>query len=156
MSTMNKKYLVSLTGEEEVYLKGLIQVRKTKGSVVLNAQILLCCDKNGANSTDELVAKTYHVSAVRVQRVREKFVLHGLQIALRGLPRGPKNKHIKIDGEVEAHLVQLACSEAPAGHNRWTLRLLADKIVELNHVESISYEGVRQVLKKTNLSLGKK
>lgn len=153
---MNKKYLVSLSPEEQGELKSLIQARKIKASAVLNAQILLSCDKNGADSTDESVSKTYHVSAVTVQRVREKFVLHGLQIALRGLPKGPKNKAVKIDGEVEAHLVQLACSEAPAGYNRWTLRLLADKVVELNHVESISHEGVRQVLKKTNLSLGKK
>lgn len=151
---MNKKYLVSLSPEEQSELKSLIQARKIKASAVLNAQILLSCDKNGADSTDEVVAKTYHVSPVTVQRVREKFVLHGLQIALRGLPRGPKNKAVKIDGEVEAHLVQLACSEAPEGHNRWTLRLLADKIVELQHVESISHEGVRQVLKKTKLSLG--
>ncbi len=151
---MNKKYLVSLSPEEQSELKSLIQARKIKASAVLNAQILLSCDKNGVDSTDEVVAKTYHVSPVTVQRVREKFVLHGLQIALRGLPRGPKNKAVKIDGEVEAHLVQLACSEAPEGHNRWTLRLLADKIVELQHVESISHEGVRQVLKKTKLSLG--
>ena len=153
---MNKKYIVNLSPEEQGALKRLIQVRKIKASAILNAQILLCCDKIGPNSPDELAAKTYHVSPVTVQRVREKFVLHGLQIALRGLPRGPQNKQVKIDGEVEAHLVQLACSETPAGYNRWTLRLLADKVVELKHVESISHEGVRQVLKKTNLSLGKK
>lgn len=153
---MNKKYIVTLTVEEQKELESLIQARKAKASVILNAQILLSCDKNGPNSPDEMVANTYHASPVTVQRIREKFVLHGLQIALRGLPRGPKNKQVKIDGEVEAHLLQLACSGAPAGHKRWTLRLLADRAVELNHVASISHEGVRQVLKKTNLSLGKK
>lgn len=155
-TSVNKKYLVSLSPEEQDELKSLIHARKIKASAILNAQILLFCDKNGANGTDELAAKTYHVSPVTVQRVREKFVLHGMQIALRGFPKGPKNKAVKIDGEVEAHLIQLACSEAPAGHNRWTLRLLADKIVELGHLESISHEGVRQALKKTNSSLGKK
>lgn len=153
---MNKKYVVTLTAEEQAELQGLIQARKAKASAILNAQILLSCDRNGSNSPDELVGKTYHVSPVTVQRIREKFVLHGLEIALRGFPRGPRNKKIKLDGEVEAHLIRLACSEAPEGHNRWTLRLLADKAVELDLVSSISHEGVRQVLKKTNSSLGNK
>ena len=79
---------------------------------------------------------------------------HGLQIALNGLPRGPQRKRIKIDGDVEAHIVKLACSEEPKGYNKWTLRLLADKAVELEIIDSISHESVRQVLKKTKRNLG--
>lgn len=149
---MNKKYVVTLNETERSMLKGLIH--KRKGKVVVNAQILLGADTLGWNLGDSTLGATYHVSATTVQRVREKFVLHGLDIALHGLPRGPQCPRIKIDGDVEAHLSQLACSEAPEGYNRWTLRLLADKVVELKIVESLSHESVRQVLKKANLSRG--
>jgi transposase len=151
---MNKKYIVSLTEDEQSLLKEKISKRSPKSSVVLNAQILLAADANGANLSDVKIAETYHVSPVTIQRIREKFVLHGIEIALNGLPRGPQSFRIKIDGDVEAHLAQLACSEAPEGYERWTLRLLADEAVRLNYVGSISHEGVRQVLKKTKLSPG--
>ena len=80
--------------------------------------------------------------------------MHGLSVALKGLKRGPQKSRIKIDGDVEAHIVQLACSEVPDGYNKWTLRLLADKAVELEIIPEISHESVRQVLKKTKLNLG--
>lgn len=153
---MNKKYIVSLTEDEQQRLIGIIGKRSPKSSVVLNAQILLAADINGPGMGDELIAGRYHVNAVRVQRVREKLVLHGIDIALHGFPMGPKSKTIKIDGDVEAHLAQLACSSPPEGYDKWTFRLLADKAVELNYVESISHEGVRQVLKKTKSSPGSK
>jgi transposase len=151
---MNKKYLVSLTEAERASLKEKIRTRSPKSSVVLNAQILLAADTQAANLADVAIAQTYHVSPVTIQRVREKFVLHGIEIALNGLPRGPQAKTSKIDGDVEAQLVRLACSATPDGYQRWTLRLLADKVVQLNYLESISHEAVRQVLKKTKLSLG--
>lgn len=151
---MNKKYIVTLTEKEQLALKETISKRSPKSSVVLNAQILLAADTNGSNLTDTKIAETYHASAVTVQRIREKFVLQGVETALKGLPRGPQSKTIKIDGEVEAHLIQLACSEAPDGYDKWTLRLLADKAVELNYVDSISHEGVRLALKKTKSSPG--
>ena len=151
---MNKKYIVTLTETEISHLKSLIIKRSAKSSVVLNSQILLAADARGENLPDWEISETYHVSPVTVQRIREKFVLHGIETALHGLPRGPQSVSIKIDGDVEAHIAQLACTEAPEGYNKWSLRLLADKMVSLEYVDSISHEGVRQVLKKTNLSLG--
>lgn len=151
---MNKKYIVTLTETEISHLKSLIIKRSAKSSVVLNSQILLAADARGENLADWKISETYHVSPVTVQRIREKFVLHGIETALHGLPRGPQSVSIKIDGDVEAHIAQLACTEAPEGYNKWSLRLLADKMVSLEYVDSISHEGVRQVLKKTNLSLG--
>jgi len=146
---MNKKYIVTLTPVEQGLLKETISRRSPKSSVVLNAQILLAADTNELNLPDASISERYHVSPVTVQRIREKFVLHGLETALNGLPRGPQSRTIKIDGDVEAHLAQLSCSKVPEGYNKWTLRLLADKAVELNYVESISHEGVRLALKKT-------
>lgn len=146
---MNKKYIVSLSEDEQMQLKAIIGRRSPKSSIVLNSQILLAADTNGANMTDPKIAETYHVSPVTVQRIREKFVLQGTEVALNGLKKGPKLKPIKIDGDVQAHLARLSCSEAPEGYTEWTLRLLADKAVQLNYVQSISHEGVRLALKKT-------
>jgi transposase len=151
---MNKKYIVSLTPSEREMLKETISRRIAKSSIALNAQILLATDTEESNLADAVISERYHVSEATVQRIREKFVLHGIETALKGLPRGPRSRSIKIDGEVEAHIAQLACSAVPDGYNKWTLRLLADKAVELMYVQSISHEGVRQVLKKTNLNLG--
>jgi transposase len=151
---MNKKYIVSLTPSEREMLKETISRRIAKSSIALNAQILLAADTEESNLADAVISERYHVSEATVQRIREKFVLHGIERALKGLPRGPRSRSIKIDGEVEAHLAQLACSAVPDGYNKWTLRLLADKAVELKYVQSISHEGVRQVLKKTKLNLG--
>jgi len=151
---MNKKYIVTLTESEITYLKNLINTRSSKSSVVLNAQILLAVNVTAENLTDRVIAQRYHVKPLRVQRTRQKFVLHGMSIALNGLKRGPQKSRLKIDGDVEAHIVQIACSEVPDGYNKWTLRLLADKAVELEVVPSISHESVRQVLKKTKLNHG--
>ena len=145
---MNKKYRVTLEKAEQSMLNELISKRVSTSSIVLNAQILLASDENGLGLTDEEISKRYHRKKVTIQRIREKFVVHGIDIALKGLPRGPQKKRLKIDGDVEAHLVKLACSESPSGYNEWSLRLLADKAVELEYVPSISHESVRQVLKK--------
>lgn len=151
---MNKKYIVTLTETEVEFLKALISKRNSKSSVVLNAQILLAADANRDKLTDTVIAETYHVKPLRVQRTREKFVLHGISTALHGLKRGPQKSRLKIDGDVEAHILQIACSEVPEGYNKWTLRLLADKVVELKVISEISHESVRQVLKKMKLNLG--
>ena len=151
---MNKKYRVKLSKTERLDLKQIISSRSQKSSVVVNAQILLAADEGAENLKDTDIVQRYHVSPKTVQRIREKFVLHGIQIALNGLPRGPQRKRIKIDGDVEAHIVKIACSEAPKGYNKWTLRLLADKAVELEIIPSISHESVRQILKKMKLNLG--
>ena len=151
---MNKKYIVTLREFEISSLKSLIATRSSKSSVVLNAQILLASNVNGESLPDTVIAQRYHVKPLRVQRVRQKFVLHGLSVALNGLKRGPQKSRIKIDGDVEAHIIQLACSEVPDGYNKWTLRLLADKAVELEIISEISHESVRQVLKKTKRNPG--
>lgn len=145
---------MTLTETEIEDLKKLISTRSSKSSVVLNAQILLAANANKENLTDTMIAQRYHVKPLRVQRTRQKFVLHGLSIALNGLKRGPQKSRLKIDGDIEAHIIQIACSEVPDGYNKWTLRLLADKAVELKVIPEISHESVRQVLKKTKLNLG--
>lgn len=99
---MNKKYIVTLTESEIAYLKSLIATRSSKSSVVLNAQILLAANANRENLTDTVIAQRYHVKPLRVQRTRQKFVLHGMSIALNGLKRGPQKSRLKIDGDVEA------------------------------------------------------
>ena len=98
--------------------------------------------------------KAVEVSIPTIERTRKTFALEGLTAALTPKKRSKPSRPQKFDGEKEAHLIALACSEAPEGHARWTLRLLADKMVELNHVSSVSHETIRRTLKKTNLALG--
>ena len=100
------------------------------------------------------IAKAYDVNVRTVERLRQRFVEDGYEIALHGKPR-PVNREKILDGRVESKLISLRCSDVPAGANSWTLRLLADKLVALDYVESISYESVRQILKKHQSSLGK-
>jgi transposase len=149
-----KKYIISLTEQERHTLKGIIIKRKETSEQVKRAYVLLAADINGDNKTDEAIKSLYGVSIRTIERLRERCVLEGLDVAINGKPRTIFQEKI-LDGEVEAHLVALRCSQAPAGYNRWTLELLADKMVSLNYVEHISYESVRQILKKTNLSLGR-
>lgn len=109
--------------------------------------------EKGDGWTDKAISEALHVSLSTVQRVRELFVTEGLEAALDR--RRPQSKRLrKLDGRQEAYLIALACGEAPAGHARWTLRLLADALVEREYVASISHETVRQTLKKTNSNRG--
>ncbi len=101
------------------------------------------------------IADILHVSTMKIYRVKQRFVDEGLDVALNGR-KGQRVYERKADGDFEAHLVALSCSAPPPGHARWSLRLLADKLVELQYVDSVSYETVRRVLKKTNSSLGKR
>lgn len=139
-----KKYIINLTEEERQTLvqltsKGTIKARKLK-----RAMILLKADER---MTDPQIIAALNVSRPTVERIRKRFVEGGLERGLNEDPR-PGQKR-KLDGRGEAWLVATACSEAPAGHNHWTVRLLAGKLVEMGMVESISHETVRQVLKKT-------
>lgn len=151
-----KKYKVSLTQEER---NDLIQITKKgnhKSQKIINALILLNCDEGKfqiSRSTNAEIADVLHISMKKIDRVKKRFVEEGLEISLNG-HKGQRVYEKKADGNLEAHLVALSCSEPPAGFSRWSLRLLADKVVELNYVDSISYETVRRVLKKTKLSLG--
>ena len=150
-----KRYIVSLTPEERESLEQITRKGKTTASKINHARILLKADINSPEGSwkDEDISKALNISRRTIERVRQRFVEDGLENAL--IPRTRHTLKLrKLDGEAEAHLIALACSQAPVGSSRWTLRLLADQMVVLGYIESVSYETVRQVLKKTSLSLG--
>ncbi|MDZ7935025.1 MAG: helix-turn-helix domain-containing protein [Emticicia sp.] len=146
---MSKKiYHIDLTKEEQDSLNDIVKKRKSESESVKRSQILLACDRNGDKQwSDKVISETYSVNVRTVERLREKFVLHGLKIALKGLPRLNEDK-IKFDARVESRLVSLRCSDPPTGHSSWTLTLLSDELIRLEVVESISCESVRTILKK--------
>lgn len=144
------KYIVDLTPEEREQLLALVSRGKPSARQVTRARILLHAQQR---LSDEQVASALQIGSATVGRVRQRFVEEGLESALRERPR--RGQRAKLSGKQEAHLVALTCSNAPPGHQRWSLRLLADKVVELGIVEAISHETVRQTLKKTNSSRGK-
>ena len=149
-----KKYVVELSIEERRRLEELVNRGKVEGYKIQHAQVLLKADqgKHGLAWKDEDIAKAFDCHVTTVENIRRRFIEFGLQAALARAKRGPNKR--KLDGEAEAHLIATACSEAPAGRNRWTLRLLADRLVELGIVESVSHMTISRTLKKTNLSLG--
>jgi transposase len=148
-----KKYIVRLTAEEQAHLSQTIRSGKAAARVLLHARILLKADSGPAAPawSEEAIGEALEVHATTVARVRQRFVEEGLQAALRPQPSTRRYER-KLDGQAEAHLIALACGPAPEGPTKWTLRLLADKLVELQQVPSISHETVRQTLKKTNCS----
>ena len=152
---MRKRYVVRLTDSERDYLKALIASGTAPARKLLHARVLLKADEGptGPGLVDNAIADAVEVSQPTVFRIRRQYVDHGLEAALNRRP--PTRAYTyKLDGTQEAHLVALACGAPPAGQARWSLRLLADKLVELEVVEDISYQTVRRLLKKTNLSLG--
>lgn len=153
---MRKKiYHVDLEDTERDRLLEIIKRRTSASEASKRSLILLASDRNGEMKwTDSKISKEYKVSVRTVERLRERFVLHGLDIALSGLPRLNEDK-IKFDGEVEAQLVSLRCSNPPEGYSSWTLSLLSDRLVKLEVVASISQQSVNRLLKKTKLSLGR-
>lgn len=154
---MAKKYHVHLTAEERSSLFQIIKKRKEDSPIVIRSQTLLAADENGTKCwSDSKIFEAYGYSIRSIERLRERFVEDGLDVALHGKKRGPKQVLKKLDGRAEAKLIALRCSKAPEGSNGWTLRLLADKMVELNYVDSLSHECVRQVLKKQNEALAGK
>jgi transposase len=146
-----KKYRVSLTESEREQLSNIARRGKSSARKVKRALILCQADEG---LSDEQIAEALLVGASTVSRVRQRFVEEGMESALNERPRPGQRR--KLDGKQEAHLVAVACSQAPAGHARWTLRLLADKVVELEFADSISPETVRQVLKKTSSNRGRR
>ena len=150
-----KKYKVTLTEEERSELKTLTSKGSHRSQKVLNALILLNCDEGefqDDRSINEVVASVLQISMKKIDRVKKRFVEEGFDIALNGR-KGERVYAKKADGGFEAHLVALSCSEPPEGFARWSLRLLADRVVELNYIDSISHETVRRVLKKRNKAL---
>lgn len=143
-----------MTQEEEESLKAIIRNRSSKAPVVKKAYILLAADENGPNWTDERIKEAYQSSIRTIERLRERFVEDGFKAAMFGKPRQGEIR-VRFDGRVEAQLIALRCGDPPSGHNKWTLELLANHLVSLNYVQSISREKVRTILKKMNLSLGR-
>lgn len=152
------KYIVTLREPERKSLQDIVQRGSHRSQKVLNALILLNCDQGAfqdQRNKNEDVAAVLKIGMRKIDRVKRRFVEEGLEIALNGR-KGERVYKKKADGEVEAHLVALSCGKPPEGHARWSLRLLADKAVELQYVDSISYETVRRVLKKTKSSRGRR
>ena len=148
---MAKKYIVRLTEAERRDLEGLIHKGKVAAHKRLHAEILLKADISewGEKWLDIQISEAFGISTRTDERVRERLVQEGLEAALnRAKPIRVKSRI--IDGEKEAHLLALACCDAPDGRSRWTLRLLGQHMVELGYVESVSHETIRQTLKKTN------
>lgn len=153
---MAKKYNVALTAEERQYLEQFTTTGKHAAYQINHARILLKADRiqPGGSWRDTEIKTALDLSLRTIERVRKRFVEDGMEAALKSRPGAGRNR--AVTGEVEAHLIALRCGDVPSGQGRWTLRLLADRMVELDYVEHISYESVRQVLKKTNCNLGNK
>lgn len=149
-------YKVTLTGQEREELKAVLSKGKHSSQEYRNACILLNSDegKYGKKISNEQIAEVLQINSKTVERLKQRFVEEGFESCMERKAY-PEVKNIKTDGDFEAHLIALSCSTAPKGYARWSLRMLADKMVELKYVESISHERVRQVLKKTKLSRGK-
>jgi hypothetical protein len=151
------RYTVTLTEDEREALNELTSKGKHNSQKILNALILLNCDKGEWNinhSTNEEISRVLNISMRKIDRVKKRFVEECLEVALNGEKRD-RIYAKKVDGDFEAHLVALSCSEPPEGFARWSLRLLADQVVELGYIENISHETVRRTLKKTKSNPGK-
>lgn len=148
---------MTLTLDERAYLSSITSKGKHSSQTVLNALILLGCDEGDYQPhrcTNEVLSRVLNISMRKIDRVKKRFVFGGLDDAL--TKRKPDRIYSKkIDGDLEAKLIALSCNEPPEGHARWTLRLLADKAVELEYIDAISHESVRQVLKKRTETLEK-
>lgn len=147
---MPKRYIVRLSEEERHSLKDLVSTGKAVAYKIKHANILLNIDVNGQGWTDEEAATAFSCHRNTVANLRQRLVEQGLEAALERKPNQRPPRQRVCDGESEAKLIALRCGAPPAGQARWTLRLLADKAVELEIVPAISHETVRQVLKKTN------
>jgi transposase len=150
------RYTIKLTKSEVEELMSIINKGSHTSQTFRSAYILLNCDegKYSEKVTNEQLSKVLKIGMRTIDRVKKKFIAEGLEATLERRPT-TRIYEKKVDGEVEAKLVTLCCSDPPKGYAKWSLRLLADRMVELKYVESISYVTVREVLKKTNLNLGK-
>jgi len=154
----NKRYKVTLTQEERKALEAKSSKGVHRSQKVINALILLSCDvgvHQEKHSKYEEIAAVLNISTKKIERVKKRFVEEGFEIALDGHESERVYKK-KADGDFEAHLIAMSCGKPPKGHCRWSLRLLAERAVELEYIDTVSHETVRQVLKKTKLSPGKR
>lgn len=146
---MAKKYIVDLNSEERSHLESVTKTGKHKARTITRANVLLMANEG---YLDKEIASVLRVNVSTVERTREKFVVGGLEYAIEDRPHPPKSR--KLDGKQEAFLIATACSNPPEGRSNWTMQLLADRLINLGVVDSISDETVRQTLKKTMSSLG--
>lgn len=150
---MSKKYVVRLSEEERERLQALVSKGKAAAYKIKHANILLKADTDGPGWEDKPIAQAFGCNVSTVENVRSRCVLEGLEAALERKKQARPPREYKLDGEGEARLIAVACSEAPEGRDRWTLELLAHELVLLKVVDSICGQTVRRVLKKTNFSL---
>src|SRR5215472_10224469 len=148
------RYAVDLTDAERAELREIISKNKAKRSTIINAYILLKADSTSGWTNADITA-AYEVSTKKVEQLKKRFVEQGFEAALYRKPVTNAHRR-KITGDEEAHLIALCCRQAPEGRERWTLRMLADKMVELDVIASVSHETIRRTLKKVNLNPGKR
>jgi transposase len=150
------QYRIKLTEDEVNELMSIINKGSHTSQTFRTAYILLNCDEGDFSGkvTNEQISKILKVGMRTIDRVKKKFIEEGLDLCLERRPT-QRIYEKKVDGDVEAKLITLCCSDPPAGYSKWSLRLLSEKMVELKYVENISHVSVRKVLKKTNLNLGK-
>lgn len=147
-----KRYVVRLQAAERDELKDLVSKGKTAAYKIRHANILLRVDADGPNWSDEQAARAFGCHLNTVRNVRQRFVAQGLEAALERKKQEKPSRQPIIDGEAEARLIKIACGQPPQGRNKWTMQLLAERMVELKVVESVCKETVRQALKKMNSS----
>ena len=153
-----KKYIVNLSKEEREYLNKIVSKGTHKSQKVLNSLLLLGCEEGNfqkKRSTNAEISRILKIGMRKIDRVKKRFIEEGLDITLNG-KKGSRIYTRKADGDFEAHLIALSCSDPPEGFSRWSLRLLADKVVELGYIDNVSHETIRQVFKKTKLNRGAK
>ncbi len=146
---MVKKYVVRLTDEERETLRGVVKTLSGSSQKVRRAQMLLKADADGPGLTDVRIADAFDCRRQTVENLRKRLVTEGFDVALNGKQRTTPPRQKVLDGEQEAKVIALRLGPAPEGYGNWSLRLLADRVVELEIVESISHETIRQTLKKT-------
>jgi len=149
---MKKKYIVELNNEQRKQLEKISSTGSYPARQIKRAEILLKSDQK-INWSYKQISEAFDVSDVTIAKVRKVFTEQGLEVALQRKKPDREYEHI-VDGEAEAHLIAIACSEAPEGRARWTLRLLQSEMIKRNYVDEVSHETIRAALKKTNLSLG--
>ena len=148
------KYVIELSNQEKVRLMEIVKKGSSPARTILRANILLASDKqNDRYMTVSEIANAYRTTPTTVQTVRTSYCKKGLEATITRKKRETPPIPAKVTGEVEAHIIALACGQPPEGYSKWTLRLLANKTVELGYIESISHVTVSTILKKTNLSL---
>jgi hypothetical protein len=146
---MEKKYIVRLTDEERETLRSVVKKLSGASQKVRRAQVLLKADADGPNWTDKKIAEAFSCRTKTVENIRQRLVTEGFEVVLNGKKRETPPREKRLDGKQEAKLIALRLGKPPAGFANWSLRLLAEKAVELEIVDSVSHETVRQTLKKT-------